>query len=117
MFLQVEIPTESLPTDFTGKRLLIIVGVHVESEIVDLMEGLITNVTFIGFIPTVCQLVILIVALLMESLAAVLTDEGFVAVVDPNVCIEGRAPIKGFPTSLTFMRLLGCVDDFMTAEG
>ena len=54
MFLQIEIPTESLPTDFTREGLLIIVGVHVKSEIVNLVECLVTNVTLVGLVPTVC---------------------------------------------------------------
>ena len=49
---------------------------------------------------------ILVVALLMKALAAIFTDEGLVAIMDPYVCIEGRAPIKSLPACLTFMGLL-----------
>lgn len=43
VLLQVEVPTETLSADSAGERLLLVVGVHVEREVVDLMERLTTG--------------------------------------------------------------------------
>lgn len=89
MFLQIEIPAESLVTHAARIGLLIVVGVHVEGEIVHLMEGLVANVTLVGLLAAVSEFVILVVALLMEAFTAEFTDEGFVARMDAGVGIQG----------------------------
>ena len=38
MFLQVKIPAKAFSTDLTNKRLLLIVGVHMEGQIVHLIN-------------------------------------------------------------------------------
>ena len=48
MLLKVEIPTETLTTYGTLEGFLFIVSVHMKSEIVDLMECLVANMTFIS---------------------------------------------------------------------
>lgn len=61
MFLQIKVPAETFTTSGTGKGLLVIVRVHVEGEVVDLMKCLAADGTFKLFFPTVGQLVILVV--------------------------------------------------------
>jgi hypothetical protein len=116
VLLQIKVPTESLPARLAGVRFPFCVGVHVEGQIVDLVEGLVADFAFEGLVPTVRQLVILVVALLVEAFPAVLADERFVAVVDTNVGVERGAPIKGLPAGLTLVRFFRRVDDFMSAE-
>ena len=43
------------------ERLLVVVGVHVEGQVVDLVEGLVANGTFVLLLAAVGQLVILVV--------------------------------------------------------
>lgn len=69
--------------------LLVVVSVHVECKVVDLMKGLVTNVTFVLFFGAVRQFVILVVPFLVEPLPTVLALERLVAQVDPHVCVEG----------------------------
>ena len=39
MLLEVEVPAESLVADLAGERLLLVVRVHVEGQVVDLKQG------------------------------------------------------------------------------
>ena len=89
VFLEVKVPAEALPTDVTGEGLLVVVGVHVEGQVVDLMEGLVTNVTFVLLLRRVCQFMVLVVALLVEALATELAHEGLVVGVNSHVGVEG----------------------------
>lgn len=43
VFLQVEVAAEALATDPAGERLLLVVCVHVERQVVDLVESLQTD--------------------------------------------------------------------------
>lgn len=88
MLLEVEIPTESLSADRTGKWLLIVVRVHVKRQVVNLVESLITDFTFERFLSAVRQPVIFVIALLMKALAAVLADERLVVCVDARVGVQ-----------------------------
>lgn len=47
-----------------------------------------------------------IVTFLVETFPAELTDERFVAGVDPHVRVERGAPVKRLPALVAFMRLL-----------
>lgn len=87
MLLEVEVSTEALAANLAGEGLFIIVCVHVEGQVVYLMESFRTNGTFVRLFAAVCQFVVLVVALLVEALAAIFADEGFVAGVDAGVCI------------------------------
>jgi hypothetical protein len=83
VLLEVKVPTKSFPTSLTSEGLLVIVRVHVESKIVDLVESLVADGTLESLFPTVGQLVIFIIPFLMKSFATVLANEGLVPIVYP----------------------------------
>ena len=60
---------------------------------------------------------VLVVALLVETLATELALERLVPVVNPHVSVQGGAPVERLSTHLTLVRLLIGVDDLVTAEG
>jgi len=70
MLLQVEVPAKALAADFTGERFFVIMRVHMESEIINLMECLVADVALVRLLSAVRQFVIFIVALLMKPFAA-----------------------------------------------
>ena len=45
MLLEVEVPAESLVADLAGERLLLVVRVHVEGQVVDLKQSVVHNDT------------------------------------------------------------------------
>lgn len=90
--------------------------VHVEGEIVDLMECLVADDALVGLFDAVRQFVVLVVALLVESLAAVLADERFESGVNADVRVERRRAVKGFAARRALVRLLGRVDDLVAAQ-
>lgn len=61
VFLQVEVPAEALSAGGAGEGLLVVVGVHVEGQVVDLVERLVTNIALELFLPAVSELVILVI--------------------------------------------------------
>lgn len=63
-----------------------------------------------------CQLVILVVSLLVEALAAELASKGLESRVDSRMRVESRAAVEGLATGMTGMRLLLGVDDFMPGK-
>lgn len=75
MLLQVEIAAESLGTDLAYVGLRRVVRVHVEREIVGVVEGLVAYWALVPLFATVSQLVVLVVAVLVEALAAVFANE------------------------------------------
>lgn len=102
VLLQIKVAAESLRAYFALERLLVIVRVHMECQIVDLMKRLVTNLTFIRLLARVRQFVILVIPLLMEALAAELADVRLVPIVNSGVGVEGWRAIKRFPTCLTW---------------
>lgn len=62
------------------------------------------------------ELVVLVVALLVESLAAELAGEGLVAGVDAGVRIERRAAVERFTARVARVRFLLGVYDLVSAE-
>lgn len=62
VLLQVEVAAESFATSGAGEGLLVVVRVHVEGQIVDLVEGLIADGALVLFLPAVRQLVVLVVS-------------------------------------------------------
>lgn len=62
MFLQVKVSAEAFPTGGTGERLLVVVCVHVECQVVHLMECFAADGTFELLFPTVGQLMVLVVS-------------------------------------------------------
>jgi len=58
------------------------------------------------FLLGMCESVVLVVAFLMKTFAAVLADERFDALVNSHVRIERRRAIKGLATRATNVRFL-----------
>lgn len=117
MFLKIEVATESLSTARASEWLAFVVRMHVEGEVVDLVEGLVADGTPELLLLRVRQLMVLVVSLLVESLAALFAGEGFETVVDSQVSVERRRSIEGLSTRLALMWLLRCVDDLVSTEG
>lgn len=117
MLLQVEIPTKPFPTRFAGEGLLVVVRVHVKGQVVDLVERFITDDTLERLFPAVGQLVILIVSLLVETFPAVFANEGFVAVVNADVRVQGGRAVERFATGATLVRFFGSVDNLVATKG
>lgn len=62
VLLQVEVAAEALTAGGTGEGLLVVVRVHVEGQVVDLMKGLVANGALVLLLPAVSQLVVLVVS-------------------------------------------------------
>lgn len=62
VLLQVKVAAKALTAGGTCEGLLVIVCVHVEGQVVDLMEGLVADGALVLLFPTVSQLVVLVVA-------------------------------------------------------
>lgn len=97
-------------------RFLVVVRVHVEGEVVDLMESFVADDALVSLFNAVRQLVVLVVALLMKTFAAVLTDKRLETSVNADVRVERRRPVKGFAAGRALVGLLGRVDDLVAAE-
>lgn len=117
MLLKIKVPAEPLTTNLAREGLLVIVRMHVERQIVDLMKRLVTNVALVGLLPTVGQLMVFVITLLMKTLPTKLTHKWFIVGVNPGVSIQGGASVEGFSTGLTFVWFFGSVDDLVPAEG
>jgi len=117
VLLQVEVAAKSLVTIRAGEGLPLVVRVHVEGQVVDLVEGLAAHITFVSLLARVRQAVVLVVALLVEALAAKLADPRLVALMDAHVRVQRGAAVEGLAANLTLVRLLVRVDDFVAAEG
>ena len=53
VFLQVEISAESFLADGASIRFVVVVSVHVESEIINLVKSFVANVTLVSFFTRV----------------------------------------------------------------
>lgn len=62
MFLQVKVPAEAFSTGGTGEGLLVVVRVHVEGEVVHLVERLAADRTLELLLAAVGQTVVLVVS-------------------------------------------------------
>ena len=85
MLFEIKVSAESFTTDGASERFLFLMGVHVECQIVYLVESLVAYVTFIRFLSAMGQTVVLVVALLVEPFPAELTHERLEVSVDPHV--------------------------------
>lgn len=83
MLLQIKVSTEAFPTGYTSKRLLIVVSMHMKSQIINLMKGFVANCTFILLFAAVRQFVILVVSLLVKALSTEFACEWFVSSMNP----------------------------------
>ena len=80
------------------------------------MKRFIADIALVRLLSTVGQSVVLVVALLVETLATELALERLVPVVNPHVSVQSGAPVERLSTNLTLVRLLIGVDDLVTAE-
>ena len=80
------------------------------------MEGLVANVALVGLLAGMCELVVLVVALLVEALAAKLARVRLEAIVNAHVSVESGAAVEGLATRGTLVRLIICVDDLVAAQ-
>lgn len=90
VFLEIKISAKTLAAHAARKRLLVVVSVHVERQIVNLVKGLRANRAFVGLFPTVGEFVVLVVAFLVEALSAVFANERLVPGVDASVRVQSR---------------------------
>lgn len=86
-----------------------------ECEIVDLMESLVADDTFVGLFNAVRQFVVLVVPLLMETFAAVLTHERLESGMNSDVRVESGGTVESLTACGALVRLLCRVDDFVPA--
>ena len=47
VLLEIEVPAEPLPANFARERFLVVMRMHVECEVVDLVERFVADVTFV----------------------------------------------------------------------
>lgn len=106
MFLQIEIPAESFPAYFARERFLLVMRVHVKSQIVHLVKGFRAHGALVRFLRAVSQFVVLVISLLVKAFPAQLADERLVPGVYPRVRVQRRTPVEGFPTGETLVRFL-----------
>jgi len=81
------------------------------------VKRFVANVAPERLLTGVREPMILVVALLVEALAAKLADVGPVAHVDPHVSVEGRAAVEGLAARAALVGFLWRVDDFVAAQG
>lgn len=77
---------------------------------------LVADAALVRLLTAVRELVVLVVALLVESLAAELAGEGLVAGVDARVRVERRAAVERFTARVARVRFLLGVYDLVSAE-
>ena len=117
MLFEVEIPAEPFAAFLACKWLLIIMRVHVECQIIDLMEGFAADVALKWLFSSVCQSVIFIITLLVKTFAANIANKRFVSGVNADVSVQRGRSVESFAANVTFVWLFLRVDNFMSAEG
>lgn len=61
VLLEVKVPAKPFAARRAGEGLLVVVGVHVEGEVVNLMESLVADIALELLLPTVGQLVVFVI--------------------------------------------------------
>lgn len=61
VLLEVKVPAEALAARGAGEGLLVVVGVHVEGEVVNLVESLVADIALELLLPAVGQLVVFVI--------------------------------------------------------
>ena len=61
VLLEVKVPAEALATRGAGERLLVVVSVHMEGEVIHLVESLVADIALELLLPAVGQLVVFVV--------------------------------------------------------
>lgn len=79
VFLKIKVSAEAFGTNIANEGLLVVMRMHVEGQIVDLVESFVTHVTFVGLLSCMRQSVVLVIALLMEPFAAEFANEWLIA--------------------------------------
>ena len=87
VFFQVKVSTEAFAAETAGEWFGFVVSVHVEGEIINLMESFTACFALVLLLVAVCQLMVLIVAFLVESFTAELTNIRLVTLVYSHVCV------------------------------
>lgn len=105
MLLEIKVPAEPFSTNAAGERFPLVVCVHVEGQVVDLVEGFIAYAAFVRLFPAMGQSVVLVVAFLMEPFTTKLADKRFVSGMDPSMRVQSRRSVERFAASETFVRL------------
>ena len=89
VFLQVEISAESFLADGASIRFVVVVSVHVESEIINLVKSFVANVALECLLTRMGQSVVFVVSFLVETFSAEFANIRFVPHVDSHVSVEG----------------------------
>lgn len=116
MFLQVEISAESLVAGRTSERLLVCVRMHMESQIIRLIEALLTYGTLKSLLIVMSQPMISVVSILMERLSTDVTDVRFSSQVNSNVCVQSGRSVEAFSACHACMRSEFRVNDLVSAK-
>ena len=116
MFLEIEIPAKSLHANLAVVWFLFIVSMHVEGEVIYLVERLRAYATFVRLLLTMRQSVVLIISLLVKSLSTHLTHPRFVSKMNAHVRVQSGTSIERLSTLFTLMRPLLCVNDLVSAQ-
>lgn len=61
VLLEVKVPAEALAARGAGERLLVVVSVHMEGEVIHLVESLVADIALELLLPAVGQLVVFVV--------------------------------------------------------
>lgn len=62
VLLEVKVPAEAFAAGGAGEGLLVVMGVHVEGQVVHLMESLVADIALELLFPAVSQLVVFVIA-------------------------------------------------------
>lgn len=62
MFFQIKVPTKAFPARPARKRLLVVVRVHVEGQVVNLVKGFAADRALELFLTAVRQFVVFVIA-------------------------------------------------------
>jgi hypothetical protein len=89
VFLKVKIPAETFTTDWASEGFLLIVGMHVKGQVINLVKSLITDITFVLFFCTMSQFMVFVITFLMEAFSAVFTCKRFITRVNSHMSIQG----------------------------
>ena len=116
MFFQVKVTAKPLATNVTSERLLLVMRVHVERQIIDLVECFVTYITLVLLLGTMGQFVIFIITFLVKAFAAEFAHVRFVAGVDAHVSVQCGRAVERLSASVTFVRLFVRVDDFVPTQ-
>ena len=116
MFLEIKVPTKSFLAYAARVWLLFIVCMHVEREIVHLVESLITYITLVLLLRAVREFMVLVIPFLVKAFTAEFAREWLVIQVNTHVCVKRAATVECLAACFTFVWLLLGVDDLMATQ-